>query len=1411
MTQSEGLSYRQMLISGNRDSRESTVGPYAPDASILAKIEASRRELLDLGLRNPLLNYRTLRAKGVDIVGESAAQVFQTLVADGRSMSFLPGGEDGDGERDGDNPYARPAAANQSDRNLQTGVPADDLQKRLLNTFRDANTSLQETGVNTLFLALGMLRWYEADSSGLARYAPLVLVPVKLERTGARERFTIEYTGDDLGVNLSLIEKAGAEFGLSLPGRDALEPDDSDMDAAGYITEVADVVSRSAPQRWVVEPDRIALGFFSFNKLLMYLDLGDSAVAGNEIIAALFGDGFREPPSDIADGDHLDDRISPQDTYHVLDADSSQSLAIYDATGGRNLVIQGPPGTGKSQTITNIIAGAVGRGQKVLFVSEKMAALEVVKRRLDNIGLGGACLELHSHKTNKRQTLDELSRTLNPQDSGGPSQRLQLDDLARVRNRLNEYSQAVNTPVGQSGVTPHDAIGERLRLTRNGMNNPIDWQRISGIQDWSGDDYRRKREVVDELRQRLQRTRIPSQHPFYGCRLQSLLPAAQPSLREKIETASRALTALEDSSAALAVCLNLPPPDNIAGISALMGTGGAVADAPEAFYEFGGRLNLAAPQWQSHSGQIKELLEVGLRWRQIRAEYDALLLPDAWNADFRQTRQVLNTTGRSFWGRLFSSAYRQSRRRLAAVLRGELPGSVDRQIALLDAIAQEREMRADLDQHSGGKYAEAAFVLGRYWAGAGTDWDALAPAVNWWLDLLDRSAAGLVPPDAVRILQSGPEVNHRRDLPSAIDQLRESLNAYRSGIAELQSALELDNELRFANPDGLISLAFADQRGVLSQWAARLQEIQDIIGFNNGVAAAAQENLHPAVDAAQRNPDAAELLTVWLERAWYDSIVETAFAERPALREFDGSVHESRIAQFRDMDQNSLHHNRARVAQAHRETAFRPHQLPERLVRASGGDDDGETRERQQQLRILRREIEKRTRHKPIRRLLAEAGDIIQQLKPVFMMSPLSIANYLEPGGAGFDLVVFDEASQVRPVDALGSLLRGKKAVVVGDSRQMPPTSFFESISHGDESADDDESVTADIESVLDLFASQGAPSRTLRWHYRSRHESLIAVSNREFYDNGLVVFSSPDAGRETLGLRYHHLPDAVYDRGRSRTNPIEAETVARAVMEHAARCPELSLGVAAFSQSQAQAIDDRLEILRRQDDSAEGFFHAHPEEPFFVKNLENVQGDERDVIFISIGYGREENGRVYQNFGPLNREGGERRLNVLITRAKRQCHVFTNLHSDDISAASESRGMQALRTFLAYAETGRMPDNPLPSSTFQIDSPFQEEVTRRLEQRGYQVHQEVASGGRFVDIGIVDPQRPGRYIIGIECDGASYHSSRSARDRDRLREQLLTALGWKLHRIWSTDWFHNPERELERAVAAIESAKRSG
>ena len=295
---------------------------------------------------------------------------------------------------------------------------------------------------------------------------------------------------------------------------------------------------------------------------------------------------------------------------------------------------------------------------------------------------------------------------------------------------------------------------------------------------------------------------------------------------------------------------------------------------------------------------------------------------------------------------------------------------------------------------------------------------------------------------------------------------------------------------------------------------------------------------------------------------------------------------------------------------------------------------------------------------------------------------------YLSPGGVKFDLVVFDEASQVKPVDALGAVMRSGQVVVVGDSQQLPPTPFFETAGQVEEYSDDD--VTSDIESILGLFAAQNAPSRMLRWHYRSRHDSLIAVSNHEFYGGDLVLFPSPDAGRVETGLFYHHLPDTVYGRGTTGTNPLEAEAVARAVMEHAQTRPALSLGVAAFSMAQTREVLDRLDELRREDPSAEGFFSSHPDEPFFVKNLETVQGDERDVILVSIGYGRAEDGRVDLNFGPLNREGGERRLNVLITRARRRCEVFTNMTEDDIDLErTNSQGVRALRTFLAFAHRG--------------------------------------------------------------------------------------------------------------------------
>ena len=406
--------------------------------------------------------------------------------------------------------------------------------------------------------------------------------------------------------------------------------------------------------------------------------------------------------------------------------------------------------------------------------------------------------------------------------------------------------------------------------------------------------------------------------------------------------------------------------------------------------------------------------------------------------------------------------------------------------------------------------------------------------------------------------------------------MNEALTRHADAMRGVTTFLVLDEAIRFGADGKLEDQPFGAQQEILESWLNEINTLQSLAAFTNLAETCRAEGLGAVAHVAEIWPQASGNLVTAFRYTWFAGLLDRAYAERPALAMFNRESHEHALGSFRQLDQLIVRYNSARLAYAH----WR------KLPRESGGG----------QLAVLKREFEKKARHLPIRQLMLKAGNPIQAIKPVFMMSPLSIANYLPPGSLKFDLVVFDEASQVKPVDAFGALLRGRQAVVVGDSRQLPPTSFFDALTKGEEIEEDD--TTADIESILGLFSAQLAPERMLRWHYRSHHESLIAVSNHAFYNDRLVVFPSPDAGRQEVGLMYHHLPNASYDRGRTRTNQFEAETVALAVMEHARTQPDLSLGVAAFSVAQMQAIQDQLELLRRQNPECEGFFTTvHPHE----------------------------------------------------------------------------------------------------------------------------------------------------------------------------------------------------------------------
>jgi very-short-patch-repair endonuclease len=1349
-------------------------------SNISKKLNIARQELLDLGLRNPLINYRALKAKGLEIVDERPSDIYQILITNKKKMTFHEASEKKESIEIDLDVKGLSEIQNKSnieretytDSKLQTNYSEKQLQSRLLNTYLAAKTYIEEQGVNILYMAVGMLNWYESDQSQDSRKAPLFLIPVSLDRTNARERFTVNYTEEDIGYNISLVAKMKNDFGIKIP---TLE--DDEMNINEYFSLVKEAII--GQKRWTVDTESIVIGFFSFGKFLMYWDLDvdnwpeHAKPSEHLIISALLEDGFNEAPSSIKENDHLDQYIKLDDSNLIKDADSSQIMAILDINQGRNMVIQGPPGTGKSQTITNLIAEAIGRGKKVLFVSEKMAALEVVKRRLDEVGLGVACLELHSHKTNKKNLLNELSNTL---DLGKPvyTPNSNLTILNDLRERLNNYSHAINTPVGNSSITPYKALGEIKRYDIKYKELTFPKVNVEFMGEWTLEKFLKGGALLEELQSVIKAMGLPSKHTFWGSKKKIIMPNYLDEIKMVLKNSISVCSSFIDECVFVSKQTDCPIAQNIEEADTFIKLVNRVLEAPNLK-----NVQLNSEKWTSMKVNLEQLKEFGFKYSKIHSEYDDLLIPAAWELNLLEIRRSIVSYKDKWWG-IFIGDYRKAKKQVMSLYRSPKGKQID-YLQVVDSIMEvQNSKRNILDRESLAKE-----LFDTNWNGMDSNWTEIAAILTWTLQLHKDLANHTLPDWSIGFVQGVIEL---KDLNKLIEDFTNRFQQFNQIIRKVEELLEFDSSIRFENKKKLENQPFPKLLELLNIWSDHITDVQQLASYNQLSAVCYEEKLGAFAQLSEIWENSSWHLLDCYKWNWYQVIITRAFHERKELVQFEGSRHEQAVNKFRELDLEMTQMNRFKLAEAHW------NKLPQH--EAAG------------QLGTLRREFEKKSRHLPIRQLMVKTGNAIQAIKPVFMMSPLSIATFIPPGSIEFDLVVFDEASQVKPVDAFGAIIRGKQVVVVGDSKQMPPSNMFETISKDDES--DEEDFVGDMESILGLFVGQNAPQRMLRWHYRSRHESLITVSNHEFYDNKLVIFPSPDSQKVESGLVYNYLPETSYDRGGTRTNKQEAKAVALAVIQHAKNNPNLSLGVAAFSIAQMQAIIDEIELLRKSSPTHESFFIAHPHEPFFVKNLENVQGDERDVIFISIGYGKTAEGYFAMGFGLINNEGGERRLNVLISRAKIRCEVFTNLKSDDIDLnRSNAVGVKALKTFLKYAESGIL---DIPNRTGKdFDSPFEEAVSKSLTEAGYEVQPQVGTAGFFIDLAVVDSDQPGRFILGIECDGATYHSARSARDRDRLRQAVLEGLGWRIHRIWSTDWFRHPERELKKVIEAIENAKVQG
>lgn len=1312
------------------------------------------RKLLDLSLRNMLINMRLTKAVVPLLTADIGA--VEDALADGEEFQVTARPMEWDLAQinvfNAENtnqlgPYKDLIALECKHRRIPTIYSEKELNNTLTKMYRSAKTSLEENGASTLYLALGLVRWFERKmENAVPRYAPIVLIPIEIIRKSASKGYTMRMRDEDAQINITMLEFLKQNYGIVIGGLNPIPTDEHGLDMKKIFAIIRHAIIDET--MWdIVESGFI--GNFSFSQFVMWNDIHSRTdfLEKNKIVRSLM--------KGAVDWDcTIPENVDTDEAYLPITADSSQLRAINMAANEVSFVLHGPPGTGKSQTITAMIANALTRGRTVLFVAEKMAALEVVQKRLEALGIGDFCLELHSNKATKKAVLDQLRRGLELDEAGTQTEyESKIRDIRRMRENLDAYAKTlhVRRPFGKS----LRQLIDLYELIPSCEKEVVFDQNYAGRLTQSELDN--QRHILERLVAAGRGIGHPFGHALAAVQQTEYSQSLKLELENVIQNYLAALEKHREKTIAFAETMELKKPESKTEWFK------AEVDAKSAVSVE------SIPRFLLDSENVDAEFIAPMTYVQKAEEHEKKkqFLLSYWNENFLYMdmsvyRQKYDEAGKKFFGK--GKAFN--------ALRDEMQAFAAFQV-MVEKIPV---LLADVEV-----YQKEAQSLEGILQSLSSDWRILLP------DYM-----------TVQGLQTyQQQIKRQLEMAAGVfEQLRklEKEDRLEGARAIAQELIQSSQELKACEEKAvtLLQLTFDDSA---SDWMQEKIEIcrnvleqvafmKDWIVYRQFAKEARAAGLSPICDVYEEGLPHDDVMDVYLKSV-YKSIVLHVIESEPALNSFTGIGFNERIEQFKKMDQEFMELTKE-------EMYYKlTHNLPVGY----------ESVEISRELNVLRRAISSNGRGISIRSLFEQIPNALKKLCPCMLMSPISVAQYLSADSEAVDIVIFDEASQLPTCKAVGVLARGKNAVIVGDPNQMPPTSFF-----AGNTVDEDNLDIEDLDSILDDCLALGMPQTHLQWHYRSKHESLIAFSNHEFYENGMLTFPSRN-DRERC-VKFVKL-DGFFDRGKGRVNQAEAEEIVKEIKRRYkdSLLKEQTIGVVTFNISQQTLIEDMLAAEYQKNADFDAWANAG-EETLFVKNLENVQGDERDVILFSIAFGPDAEGKMSMNFGPLNKEGGWKRLNVAVSRARYEMVVYSIMTPDMIDLRrSKAKGVEALKNFLEFADKGKL-QGVYTDMRVEKDQGIMECLCREIADAGFEYQIAVGHSNFKVDIAVMNPYNKDEYLLGIMLDGESYRQSENTKDREVSQVGVLKVLGWDLHRVWAMDWWDNRDKEIQKILQILNEKK---